>query len=34
MPGIVETLVLRILADRLDHGEITPELEMVFTVAA
>ena len=30
----VEALVLRILADRLDHGEMTPELEKVFTVAA
>jgi predicted RNase H-like HicB family nuclease len=30
----VEALVLRILADRLDHGEIAPELEKVFTVAA
>jgi predicted RNase H-like HicB family nuclease len=30
----VEALVLRILADRLDHGEVAPELEKVFTVAA
>jgi predicted RNase H-like HicB family nuclease len=30
----VEALVLRILADRLDHGEMAPELEKVFTVAA
>ena len=30
----VESLVLRILADRLDHGEMAPELEKVFTVAA
>ena len=30
----VEALVLRILADRLDHGEVTTELEKVFTVAA
>ncbi len=30
----VEALVLRILADRLDHGEEAPELEEVFTVAA
>lgn len=30
----VEALVLRILADRLDHGETAPELEKVFTVAA
>lgn len=30
----VEALVLRILADRLDHGEIAPELDKVFTVAA
>lgn len=30
----VEALVLRILADRLEHGERAPELENVFTVAA
>jgi predicted RNase H-like HicB family nuclease len=30
----VEALVLRILADRLDHGEEAPELDEVFTVAA
>jgi len=30
----VEALVLRILADRLDHGEPSPELNGVFTVAA
>ena len=30
----VEALVLRILADRLDHGEEAPELDQVFTVAA
>ena len=30
----VEALVLRILADRLDHGEDAPELAQVFTVAA
>jgi len=30
----VETLVLRILADRLEHGEMAPELAEVFTVAA
>jgi predicted RNase H-like HicB family nuclease len=30
----VETLVLRILADRLEHGEVTPEIAEVFTVAA
>lgn len=30
----VEALVLRVLADRLDRGERTPELEKVFTVAA
>jgi len=29
----VEALVLRILADRLDHGEPSPELQGVFTVA-
>lgn len=30
----VETLVLRILADRLEHGETTPEIAEVFTVTA
>ena len=30
----VETLVLRILADRLEHGEVTPEIAEVFTIAA
>ena len=30
----VEALVLRILADRVENGENTPELEAVFTVAA
>lgn len=30
----VETLVLRILADRLENGEPAPELDKVFTVAA
>ena len=30
----VEALVLRILADRLDNGEDSPELAGVFTVAA
>ena len=30
----VEALVLRILAARLDHGEVATELEKVFTVAA
>jgi predicted RNase H-like HicB family nuclease len=30
----VETLVLRILADRLEHGETAPELKQVFKVAA
>jgi len=30
----VEALVLRIFADRLDHGGMAPELEKVFTVAA
>jgi predicted RNase H-like HicB family nuclease len=30
----VEALVLRILADRLDHGEPTAELAEVFTVHA
>lgn len=30
----VEALVLRILADRLDHGEPATEVEEVFTVSA
>jgi len=30
----VETLVLRILADRLENGEPAPELDKIFTVAA
>ena len=30
----VEALVLRILADRLEHGEEASELEHVFSVAA
>ena len=29
----VEALALRVLADRLEHGEIPPELEEVFSVA-
>ena len=29
-----EALALRVLADRLDHGEEIPELKEVFTVAA
>ena len=29
-----EVLVLRILADRLENGEETPELDAVFTMAA
>ncbi len=30
----VETLVLRVLADKLEHGEDAPEVSQVFTVAA
>ena len=30
----VESLILRVLADRLDQGEPAPELDKVFTVAA
>ena len=30
----VEALALRVLADRLEHGEMPPELEEVFSVAA
>jgi predicted RNase H-like HicB family nuclease len=29
-----EALALRVLADRLDHGEKIPELKDVFTIAA
>lgn len=29
-----EALALRVLADRVEHGEQTPELESVFSVAA
>ena len=28
-----EALALRVLADRLEHGEVTPELEELFSVA-
>jgi predicted RNase H-like HicB family nuclease len=30
----VQALVLRILADKLEHGEDAPELKQVFTFAA
>ena len=30
----VEALALRVLADRLDHGEMIPELREVFAVPA
>lgn len=30
----VEALALRALADRIEHGEETPEISRVFTVAA
>lgn len=30
----VQALVLRVLADRLEHGESAPEVTRVFTVAA
>ena len=29
----VEALVLRILADKVEHGEATPQLDRVFSVA-
>jgi predicted RNase H-like HicB family nuclease len=29
----VEALVLRILADKVEHGEATPQLDQVFSVA-
>lgn len=30
----VEALALRVIADRLDHGEAIPELEELFAVSA
>jgi predicted RNase H-like HicB family nuclease len=30
----VEALGLRVLAERIEHGETSPELQQVFTVAA
>ncbi len=30
----VKALVLRVLAERLEHGEIVPELTQVFEIAA
>ncbi len=30
----VEALALRVLADRLEHGEMPPELDEVFSIAA
>jgi predicted RNase H-like HicB family nuclease len=30
----VEALALRVIADRLDHGEATPELTELFAVSA
>ena len=30
----VEALVLRVLADKIEHGEAPPEVSHVFTVAA
>jgi predicted RNase H-like HicB family nuclease len=30
----VQALALRVLADRLDHGEETPDLDRVFSVVA
>ncbi|AZN73591.1 type II toxin-antitoxin system HicB family antitoxin [Georhizobium profundi] len=32
--GKVEALALRVLADRLEHGEVIPELGRLFIVAA
>ncbi|MBF0101786.1 MAG: type II toxin-antitoxin system HicB family antitoxin [Desulfobacterales bacterium] len=31
---MVKSLVLRVLADRLEHGESIPEMEQVFLIAA
>ena len=30
---LAEALALRVLADRLEHGEVVPEMSNVFTVA-
>jgi predicted RNase H-like HicB family nuclease len=30
----VQALALRVLADRLEHGEAVPEMDSVFTVAS
>ena len=30
----VQALVLRVIADQLDHGEVAPELPGIFAVAA
>ncbi len=30
----VEALALRVIADRIDHGEIIPELDELFAVSA
>ena len=30
----VQTLTLRVLADRLEHGETVPEISEIFSVAA
>jgi len=32
--AFVKSLALRILADRLEHGESIPEMEQVFLIAA
>jgi predicted RNase H-like HicB family nuclease len=31
--GRVESLALRVIADRLDHGESVPEMEKLFAVS-
>jgi len=32
--GKAEALALRVIADRLDHGERTPELDSLFSLAS
>ena len=32
--GRVEVLALRVIADRLEHGEVIPEVAEAFTIAA
>jgi len=34
LPGVMKALALRVLADRLEHGENVPELLQVFSIPA